>query len=390
MIVRDWPFGQTYSSLRFLLDGKQLMRYCSLIAFTFLASSLILSETSPAESRVLIEDTEHYPRNGEGSMIALKNGRLLLVYTQWYSNSNEGVGLATGDHDPARLAEIHSDDGGKTWSKPKVVQENLGKKNIMSSSLVETASGKLLLIYIHIDSDRFANLKVKESNDNGETWSEPRPLSQGKNGLIFAVNSAAIRLESGRILVAAYGSPSAWQDDEHFISYSYYSDDEGKSWHKSDNEIDCPLRGAMEPDIEQLRDGRIMMLIRTQTSRMYRAYSSDEGRTWTKAEKTDIVHPESSIQVQRIPGANALVLFWTNAVDPSVHHNGPRTPLTMGISHDEGLTWKSITNIETDPKGSYCYLTMAFLKDTMHLAYYGPGGLRYRAIDTKSLLKASP
>ncbi|MCA9007809.1 MAG: exo-alpha-sialidase, partial [Planctomycetaceae bacterium] len=214
-----------------------------------------------AESRLLVKATSELPRHGEGSLLTLDNGRLLLVYTQWY-------GATGNDHDPARLVQIHSDDGGKTWSTPQTVQENIGKMNVMSASLVKTTSGKILLIYIRIDSNRFANLWFKESTDQGVSWSEPKQLSHGKQGLIFAVNSAAIRLKSGRILLAAYGSPSAWQKDEHFVSFSYYSDDEGQTWHRSGNQVDCPLRGAMEPEIEQLSDGRILMLIRTQTTRM--------------------------------------------------------------------------------------------------------------------------
>ncbi|MCA9231242.1 MAG: exo-alpha-sialidase [Planctomycetales bacterium] len=351
------------------------------LALVFVACFFSLTVSLPCggESRLLVETSEDYPRNGEGALMALDNGRLLLVYTQWYSGAGD-------DHDPARLVEIHSDDGGKTWSDPQTVQENVGQMNVMSANLVETASGKILLIYIQIESNRLANLKVKESTDNGATWSEARPLSQGTDGLIFAVNSAVVRLASGRILLAAYGSPSAWQADEHFRSYSYYSDDEGQTWQRSANEVDCPMRGAMEPEIEQLSDGRIMMLIRTQTTRMYRSYSADEGATWSEAEATDIVHPESSLQLQRIPDSNALVLFWNNAVVPGADHQGPRTPLTMAVSSNDGQTWQKVTNIEDDPQGSYCYLTMAFREDLLHLVYYGPGGLRYQQIPSESIL----
>ncbi|WP_291171001.1 sialidase family protein [Gimesia sp.] len=338
-----------------------------------------LKETR-AESRLLVEATKELPRHGEGSLITLDNGRLLLVYTQWYHGAGD-------DHDPARLVEIHSDDGGKTWSAPQTVQENIGKMNVMSTSLIKTTSGKLLLTYIRIDSNRFANLWCKISTDEGKTWSEPRQISQGTEGVIFTVNSAAIRLKSGRILLAAYGSPSAWQKDEHFRSYSYYSDDEGQSWKKSVNEVDCPLRGAMEPEIEQLNDGRILMLIRTQTTRMYRAFSNDGGQTWSPSEKTDIVHPEAPMQLQRIPGTDKLILIWNNAVVPGADHQGPRTPLTIGISDDEGETWKQLKNIEETKNGSYSYVSMAFRDDTLHLVYYGPGGLRYQSIPVKQLLQ---
>lgn len=354
------------------------------IGFSLLFLAMI-STANPndchAESRLLIKATKELPRHGEGALLTLDNGRLLVVYTQWY-------GATGNDHDPARLVEIHSDDGGKTWSEPQTVQENIGKMNVMSASLVKTTSGKILLTYIRIDSNRFANLWFKESSDEGKTWSEPKQLSHGKKGLIFTVNSAAIRLKSGRILLAAFGSPSAWQKDEHFVSFSFYTDDEGKTWHRSANEVDCPLRGAMEPEIEQLNDGRILMLIRTQTTRMYRAYSSDGGESWSPAEKSDIVHPEAPMLLQRAPGKDApLILIWNNAVVPGADHQGPRTPLTLGLSYDEGKTWENLTKIEDDPKGSYSYASMDFRNDSLHLVYYGPGGLRYQVIPLATLLQ---
>lgn len=359
--------------------STSLYGLCLILAF-ILGGDIQFSSLSRAESRLLVRATKELPRHGEGSLLTLDNGRLLLVYTQWY----HGTG---SDHDPARLVEIHSDDGGKTWSTPQTVQENISKMNVMSASLVKTTSGKILLIYIRIDSNRFANLWYKESTDQGASWSEPIQLSHGKEGLIFAVNSAAIRLKSGRILLAAYGSPSAWQKDEHFVSFSYYSDDEGQTWHRSDNQVDCPLRGAMEPEIEQLSDGRILMLIRTQTTRMYRSFSQDGGQTWSPAEKTDIVHPEAPMLLQRIPGEKApLILIWNNAVVPGADHQGPRTPLTLGLSYDDGTTWEKLINIEDNSQGSYCYASMDFRDDILHLVYYGPGGLRYRMIPLQQIL----
>ena len=304
-------------------------------------------------------------------MMALEDGSLLLVYTQWY-------GAKGHDHDPARLVAIRSRDGGVTWSEPETVQENIGKMNVMSTSLVRTSKGKLLLVYIRIDSNRFSNLWFKESADDGVTWSNPVQLSRGKDGVIYTVNSAAVRLRSGRIVVAAYGSPSSWQKDEHYRAYTYFTDDEGAAWIKSRNEVDCPKRGAMEPVIVELSDGRIMMLIRTQMTKVYRAYSTDRGASWSAAEETDITHPEAPVHLVSRPGSTELIMLWNNAVVPGADHQGPRTPLTLGVSRDDGKSWKRISDLEDNPQGSFCYVTSAFLNDTLHLAYYGPGGLRYQ------------
>jgi len=86
-------------------------------------------------------NTDELPRNGEGSMLVLEDGRLLLVYTEWYAG--EG-----GDNAPARLVAVTSSDVGRNWSEPRIVQDNVGEMNVMSASLVRTATGRILLIYI--------------------------------------------------------------------------------------------------------------------------------------------------------------------------------------------------------------------------------------------------
>ena len=61
------------------------------------------------ETMLTIEPTETYPRNSEGDIAVLKDGRLCLVYTQFYGG--------TSDHASANLAMRTSDDAGRTWTK---------------------------------------------------------------------------------------------------------------------------------------------------------------------------------------------------------------------------------------------------------------------------------
>ncbi len=42
----------------------------------------------------------------------------------------------------------------------------------------------------------------------------------------------------------------------------------------------------MEPVVVELSDGRVMMLLRTQMCKAYRAYSRDGGKTWGPSEPT--------------------------------------------------------------------------------------------------------
>ena len=86
-------------------------------------------------------------------------------------------------------------------------------------------------------------------------------------------------LGSGRILCPAFNwlSPLATGESEYpgaaiCWSWAWFSDDEGQTWQRSDNEIYVPRsEGASdfeEPAVEQLKDGRILMpSLRTRAQR---------------------------------------------------------------------------------------------------------------------------
>jgi sialidase-1 len=58
------------------------------------------------------------------------------------------------------------------------------------------------------------------------------------------------------------GSPQPTR--HHFVSTSWLSDDGGQSWRKGKGQVDLPKRGAMEPEVLELVDGRLLMIMRTQ------------------------------------------------------------------------------------------------------------------------------
>ena len=68
---------------------------------------------------------------------------------------------------------------------------------------------------------------------------------------------------------------------------SMFSDDNGNTWHFSDNNIKIAAHtpnntryGGVEPALIELTDGRIWMLIRTRLGHLYESYSLDAGSSW--------------------------------------------------------------------------------------------------------------
>ncbi len=57
------------------------------------------------------------------------------------------------------------------------------------------------------------------------------------------------------------------------------------------------------------------------------------------------------------------MMAWNNNDGTNPVLKGKRTPFTVAVSKDEGKTWESIKDIESDPDGWYCYTAMYFPDD---------------------------
>jgi len=150
---------------------------------------------------------------------------------------------------------------------------------------------------------------------------------------------------------------------------SYFSDDNGKSWRKS-NQVIVPghkaggfhkgprwNHGAVEPTIIELKDGRLWMLIRTAQDTHYESFSEDGGESWS-----DPVHSRfyGTITMPTLHRLNdgKILLLWSNTTPlPELEHYSGRwedvftnrDAIHAAVSDDEGKTWKGFREIYLNP-----------------------------------------
>ncbi|HPT99347.1 MAG TPA: sialidase family protein, partial [Armatimonadota bacterium] len=156
------------------------------------------------------------------------------------------------------------------------------------------------------------------------------------------------------------------------VAMCYLSDDGGETWRRSETILHAPegsQSGLQEPGIVELRDGRVMMLCRTDQGCQMRSWSSDGGESWTPPERTELLSPVSPATVKRIPKTGDLLLVWNDHRDIDPALQGKRTPLRAAISRDEGVSWENAKTLEEDPEGWFCYTAMEFVGDQVLLAY---------------------
>ena len=326
---------------------------------------------------IVYQATEEEPRHSEASILPLSDGRLLLVWSRFYTG-----GL---DHSPADISGKISQDGGRTWGERFVLQPNDGKQNVMSPSLRCLRSGAILFFYLRKNSDSDLHLLVRHSTDEGQTWGDEITVD-ALPGYWGMCNDRGIQLRSGRILAPVYGCADIEKPEQPLRTIVWFSDDDGRSWQPSGQFVDVPKRGAMEPDVVELKDGRVMMIIRNQFEHPSVCYSSDGGETWTEPEWLSVTGPEAPARIERIPTTGDLLLVWNHSYQEGAGHSGIRRPLSTAISRDEGETWESIRDLETEPPNTYAYPSVVFVEDRALFSYYvSPQLIRGASLKVKSV-----
>jgi len=295
------------------------------------------------------------PRNSEAAMAPLKDGRLLLGWTEFYAGSG-------ADHGPARLVGRVSEDGGRTWGEKYVLVENDGGCNVMEVNSMRLRGGALAVFYCQKNTEETdCRVMMRISADEGRTFGPAKQLSPaGKyTGL---TNGRCIRLASGRILL------EAWEGGD---SYCCLSDDEGETWR--DSRRGKPEGGpCFEPACVELKDGRVLMLMRTGLGSQFKSISDDGGETWSKPQPTALAGSASPVSISRIPTTGDLLAIWNHDVNRTVTRN----PLTAAISRDEGETWERFRNLEDRPDDRWAYPAVTWVGDRALITYFNyTGGL---------------
>ncbi|MDO4583467.1 MAG: sialidase family protein [Planctomycetia bacterium] len=211
---------------------------------------------------------------------------------------------------------FHSDDQGKTWSKPRVLagpQTMTDDVPIASWGFpLVSRSGRIYILYNQYVPGKVSTLRQHTgimagiySDDNGQTWSQPQevPIPRTSNDSPdttippeWVVWQKPLRLaEGGKYLVGVtrYVAPqfhSKYRTVTEFIRFNNVDDDP----QPRDLRLDWMMTGdkvlhvgvhCEEPGIVKLPDGRLFALLRTGMGHPYWSVSSDGGENWTPPEK---------------------------------------------------------------------------------------------------------
>lgn len=200
-------------------------------------------------------------------------------------------------------------------------------------------AGRILMMLIinsnesQLQADRILNFYTKYSDDDGQTWSEPK-LAHDVQARASA--GQLIELPSGRLVYPTYGGLTGARGYRSLIS-----DDSGETWRLGNMNTDS-TRVWSEPSLFRRQNGDLIMLIRSDTASetelvrgMFK--SIDEGENWTfERVVPDMFTNDNTAMLSTNKDAGFTKVIAGSAASPGLYL---RTKYRLKISHDDGETF---------------------------------------------------
>ena len=322
-----------------------------------MSSETFAQKVSAAGGRVdfVFGDERPFAQCHASTIVQASDGTLLCA---WFGGTEE--------HNPDVGIWISRFSGG-AWSAPERVAK-VSETAHWNPVLFRDAKGVVYLFFkVGVNVPSWSTWWIK-SADNGATWNTPAELVPGDVGGRGPVKNKAIVLASGAWLAPASTETSG--DQGEWKPFADRSEDNGKTWVRSDDwAIDSTVitgKGAIQPTFWESAPGQVHALMRTTGGMVGRADSKDDGHTWSAVRPTQLPNNNSGIDLVRLDDGRLLLVY-----NPVTKNWGPRTPLDLAVSSDNGDTWTTIAHLEKDPegKGEFSYPSIVLSEDGVVLSY---------------------
>lgn len=256
--------------------------------------------------------------------------------------------VGNGDSPNGFFMLATSDDGGATWSKPRVVIDptdppGAPQRRSLVGNLWTDPKGRLWCFFdqsLGYFDGRAGDWFIRCDNPDAvePTWTEPVRFADG-----CTLNKPTVLSNGDWLLPVSLWTrdrigPALLKDahrdlDGIRMANVFASTDEGQTWTRRGG-VAFPGTDFDEHMLVELKDGRLWMLARTKGG-ISEAFSADRGVTWETPRPSSIQNVSARFFLRRLASGNLLLV-----------KNGPldvrlprRSSLTAFLSTDDGQTW---------------------------------------------------
>lgn len=300
----------------------------------------------------------------------LKSGKLICSFLSGGTTEPQNANVV--------LTSV-SGDGGKTWTDPKVVVSHSQRGCWATEIFTETEKPFIAVHTYNTNDYRVEHYRELQTfrqfiDDDGNVIGEPVSFTSGLNGVSLR---QGVVMSNGEWIFPLY-----WQEVLYDFDWKYDTSDKHAGQNRypfrcgvavsGDNGFTFQRYGYLyeknglwEPNLIELENGHIMMLMRPDDGcYLYRADSYDYGRTWTKAAVTDILNPHTKPTLFKIDDTVFLINNFSDSV-------GLKNRNRLQIrSTTDGKTWKYVLNVTGDEENFfYPHAAVDYANRVVYVAY---------------------
>lgn len=251
------------------------------------------------------------------------------------------------------------------WTPPEKIARAKEMAHWNPVLFTDPATGDIHLFFkVGLDPKVWSTWR-RISRDDGKTWTEPEELVPGDVGGRGPVKNKPIVLSDGAWLAPASTEKGGWE------CFADRSTDGGRTWTRTENfpkDPSIPRRvgGAIQPTFWESEPGQVTALVRTGAKQIWKSTSTDYGQTWTPMIPAGLHNNNSGIDALRLEDGRVLLVL-----NPVNIQWGPRTPLSLAVSADNGNTWKLLAHLENDCNldSEYSYPAIIRTEDGIAISY---------------------
>ena len=274
------------------------------------------------------------------------------------------------------------------WSKPsELFDGSEGEEKefpCWNPVLFQPKVGPLMLFYKVGPSPSSWWGMLSTSQDNGNTWSNPRrlgtddKLGDPNKNLLGPVKNKPIQLADGTILCPTSSEHQGWR--VHFE----LTRDHGNTWEVVGPIHDASKFNAIQPSILTHEDGQLQILCRTREKVVAASWSKDQGKTWSSLVATHLPNPNSGTDAVTLKDGRQLLVY--NHSTRTLSKNG-RQILNVAISQN-GKDWSPVLTLENEKnRAGYSYPAVIQTNDGLvHVTYtWRRLGVKHVVLDPKKM-----